>query len=85
MRESSGYPHFLSMSTCLTWNSDIGAHLSIETRGSFSANSGAHRTYGQLMREYRAGPEEWKEIYEYKWRSLVEIVFSMMKFILVIA
>jgi transposase len=58
---------------------DLGAYPAIEPKSSSSVNSRGHWGYGQMMREYRADPEEWKRVHEYGRRSLVETVFSMMK------
>jgi transposase len=58
---------------------DVGAYPAIEPKSSSSINSKSHWAYGQLMREYRADPEEWKRTHEYGRRSLVETVFGMMK------
>lgn len=58
---------------------DLGAYAAIEPKKNLGVNSRGHRAYGQLMREYRAGPEEWKRAHEYGKRSLVETVFGMMK------
>jgi hypothetical protein len=58
---------------------DAGAYPAIEPKRSSSINARSHRTYGQLLREYREGPEEWRMRHGYGRRSLVESVFSMMK------
>ena len=58
---------------------ELGAYAAIEPKKNLGVNSRGHRAYGQLMREYRAGPEEWKRVHEYGKRSLVETVFGMMK------
>lgn len=58
---------------------ELGAYAAIEPKKNLGVNSRGHRAYGQLMREYRAGPEEWKRAHEYGKRSLVETVFGMMK------
>lgn len=58
---------------------ELGAYAAIEPKKNLGVNSRGHRAYGQLMREYRAGPEEWKRVHEYGNRSLVETVFGMMK------
>ena len=58
---------------------DVGAYPAIEPKSTSSVNSRSHWAYGQLMREYRADPEEWKGAHEYERRSLVETVFGMMK------
>jgi len=57
---------------------DIGAYPAIELKSSSSINSKSHWAYGRLMREYRADPEEWKEVHRYGKSNLVETVFSMM-------
>jgi transposase len=41
--------------------------------------SKGHRAYGNLIREYMAGPEELKRSHDYGKRNLVRTVFSMMK------
>jgi len=58
---------------------DLGAYPAIEPKKNLGVNSRGHRGYGQLMREYRADPEEWKRVHQYGKRSLVETVFGMMK------
>ncbi len=58
---------------------ELGAYAAIEPKKNLRVNSRGHRAYGQLMREYRAGTEEWKRAHEYGKRSLVETVFGMMK------
>jgi transposase len=58
---------------------ELGAYAAIEPKKNLRVNSRGHRAYGQLMREYRASPEEWKRVHEYGKRSLVETVFGMMK------
>ncbi len=58
---------------------DIGAYPAIEPKSTSSINSRSHWAYGQLMREYRADPEEWKRVHRYGTRSPVETVFGMMK------
>ncbi|MDF1539190.1 MAG: IS5 family transposase, partial [Candidatus Thorarchaeota archaeon] len=58
---------------------DLGAYPAIEPKKNLGVNSKGHRAYGQLMREYRRDPEEWKRVHEYGKRSLVETVFGMMK------
>ena len=58
---------------------ELGAYAAIEPKKNLGVNSRGHRAYGQLMREYRGGPEEWKRAHEYGKRSLVETVFGMMK------
>jgi transposase len=58
---------------------DVGAYPAIEPKRSSSINARSHRAYGQLLREYREGPEEWKRRHQYGRRSLAETVFSMMK------
>ncbi len=59
--------------------SDIGAYPAIEPKKNLGVNSRGHRAYGRLMREYRRNPVEWKRVHEYGKRSLVEIVFGIMK------
>ena len=39
---------------------DVGAYPAIEPKSTSSINSKSHWAYGQLMREYRVDPEEWK-------------------------
>ena len=58
---------------------DRGAYPAIEPKKNLGVNSKGHQGYGQLMREYRADPEEWKRVHNYGQRSLVETVFGMMK------
>ena len=58
---------------------DVGAYAAIEPKENLTAISKGHRAYGQLIREYRCDPEEWKKSYSYGKRSLAETVFSMTK------
>jgi len=44
-----------------------------------SAASVDHWEYARLVKEYRRGPDGWKEKYEYGKRSLVESVFGASK------
>ncbi len=57
----------------------LGAYPAIEPKRGLGVNARGHRAYGELLREYRADPEAWKERHTYGKRSLVETVFSMLK------
>jgi len=58
---------------------DAGGYAAIEPKENLTATSKGHRAYGQLIREYRPDPEEWKRSHIYGRRSLAETVFSVMK------
>jgi transposase len=58
---------------------DIGAYPAIEPKKNLRVYSKGHRAYGNLIREYRADPEEWKRMHDYGKRNLAETVFSMLK------
>jgi len=58
---------------------DVGAYAAIEPKENLTVSSRGHWAYGQLIREYRSGPEEWKRSHSYGRRSLAETVFSVMK------
>jgi transposase len=51
----------------------------IEPKENLAITSRGNRAYGQLIREYRSNPEEWKRSYSYSRRSLAETVFSVIK------
>jgi len=57
---------------------DVDAYAAIEPKENLTVTSRGHRAYGQLIREYRSDPEEWKRSHSYGGRSLAETVFSMM-------
>jgi transposase len=58
---------------------DIAFELAIEPKENLTVSSRGHWAYGQLIREYRSDPEEWKRSHSYGRRSLAETVFSVMK------
>jgi len=58
---------------------DVGAYAAIEPMENLTVTSRGHRAYGQLIREYRSDPEEWKRSHIYGKRSLAETVLSMMQ------
>jgi len=58
---------------------DLGAYAAIEPKKNASPWGRGYPAYGRLTREYRSGPEEWRQAHDYGKRSLVETVFSMMK------
>ncbi|MDF1539012.1 MAG: IS5 family transposase [Candidatus Thorarchaeota archaeon] len=58
---------------------DLGAYPAIEPKKNARTLSRGYPAYGQLTREYKSGPEEWKQAHDYGKRSLVETVFGMMK------
>ena len=59
--------------------SDLGAYAAIEPKKNARVRAMGSPAYKQLVKEYQASPERWKEKYQYGKRSLVETVFSMMK------
>ncbi len=59
--------------------SDLGAYVVIEPKKNARVRTKSSLAYKQLVKEYRASPEKWKEKYQYGKRSLVETVFSMLK------
>ena len=58
---------------------DLGAYPRIEPKKRLRARSRGYRGYKELIIEYRRNHEEWKRVYEYGKRSLVETMFGMMK------
>ena len=58
---------------------DLGAYPAIEPKKNARTLSRGYPAYGRLTREYKSGPEEWKQAHDYGKRSLVETVFGMMK------
>ena len=58
---------------------DVGAYPAIEPKSTSSINSRSHWAYGQLIRECRSDPGEWKGVNKYGEKNLAETVFTMMK------